>query len=178
MQSLWIQEASKSDRFATKKIGTNVNPADLRTTPLAKQKIEQLMSIMGYEFFESDKNLEEESADETEATCSRRGTQGILAIWRLSNAIQCKKCGGTKMDDTTVRVGMRRTRSSDVCQLTKPTQVLLRIEVFNGSSARARGSVLTDSTQTGTLHDSCDFLISFPGTVWRPAVHVLSVTRD
>ena len=44
MQSLWIQEASKSNRFATK-IGTNVNPADLMTKPLTKQKIEQLMSI-------------------------------------------------------------------------------------------------------------------------------------
>ena len=103
---------------------------------------------------------------------------GILTIWRLSNAIQCKKCGDTKMHDTTVRVGMRRTRSSDVCQLTKPTQVLLQIELFSESRGRARGRVLTDSTWTGTVHDSCDFLISFPGTVWCPAVHVLSVTRD
>ena len=47
MQSLWIQEASKSNRFCTKKIGTNGNRADLMTKPLTKQKIEQLMSIMG-----------------------------------------------------------------------------------------------------------------------------------
>ena len=100
------------------------------------------MSIMGYEFLEP----EEESVDESETTCSRRGTQGILAIWRLSNAIQCKKCDDTKMHDATVRVGMRRTRSSDVCQLTKLTQILWRIEVSNWSSARARGGVLTDST--------------------------------
>ena len=81
------------------------------------------------------------------------------------------------MHDATVRVGMKRTRSSDVCQLTKPTQVLLRIEVFNECRA-ARGEMLTNSTQTATVHESCDFLISFPGTVWCPAVHVLSVTRD
>ena len=31
MQNLWIQEASKSGRFITKKVGTNVNPADLMT---------------------------------------------------------------------------------------------------------------------------------------------------
>ena len=79
MQSLWIQEAPKSDRFATKKIGTNVSLAGMMTKPLTK-------------------------------------------------------------------LGMRRTRSSDVCQPTKLTQVLLRIEEFYGSSARARGRVLTDST--------------------------------
>ena len=56
MQSLWIQEASKSNPFATKRIGTNVNLADLMTKPLTKQKIEQLMSIMGYEFLEKQKS--------------------------------------------------------------------------------------------------------------------------
>ena len=50
MQNVWIQEASKAGRFLTKKVGTKVNPADLMTKPLAKPKIEQLMSIMGYEF--------------------------------------------------------------------------------------------------------------------------------
>ena len=48
MQNLWIQEASKSGRFTTRKVGTNVNPADLMTR--AKPKIGQLMGIMGYEF--------------------------------------------------------------------------------------------------------------------------------
>ena len=52
MQNLWIQEASKSGRFVTRKVGTNVNPADLMTKPLAKPKIEQLMGITGYEFME------------------------------------------------------------------------------------------------------------------------------
>ena len=50
MQNLWIQEASKSGRFVTKKVGTSVNPADLMTKPLPTPKIEQLMSLMGYEF--------------------------------------------------------------------------------------------------------------------------------
>ena len=45
MQNLWIQEASKSDRSVTKKVGTSVNPADLMTKP----KIDQLMNIMCYE---------------------------------------------------------------------------------------------------------------------------------
>ena len=40
--------ASKSG-FITKKVGTNVNPADLMTKPLARPKIEQLMSLMGFE---------------------------------------------------------------------------------------------------------------------------------
>ena len=50
MQNLWIQEASKSGRFVTKKVGTSVNPADLMTKPLPKPKIEQPMNLMGYEF--------------------------------------------------------------------------------------------------------------------------------
>ena len=45
MQNLRMQEASKSGRFTTRKVGTNVNPADLMTKPLAKPKIEQPMSI-------------------------------------------------------------------------------------------------------------------------------------
>ena len=47
MQNLWIQEASKSGRFTTRKVGTNMNPADLMTTPLADPKIEQFMGSMG-----------------------------------------------------------------------------------------------------------------------------------
>ena len=52
MQNLWIQEASKSGQFTTRKVGTNMSPADLMTKPLAKSKIEQLMGIMGSEFVE------------------------------------------------------------------------------------------------------------------------------
>ena len=49
MQNLGIQEAG---RFATQKVGTNVNPADLMTKPLPRPKIEQLMNIMIYRFVE------------------------------------------------------------------------------------------------------------------------------
>ena len=50
MQNLCIQEASKSGRFATKKVDTSVNRADLMTKPIPKARIEQLMSLMGNEF--------------------------------------------------------------------------------------------------------------------------------
>ena len=53
MQNLWIQEASKSGRFVTKKVGTNVNPADLMTKLLPKPKVEQLMNLMGYEIMKT-----------------------------------------------------------------------------------------------------------------------------
>ena len=39
VQHLWIQEASKSEKFVTKKVGTHVNPADLMTKPLPRPKI-------------------------------------------------------------------------------------------------------------------------------------------
>ena len=52
MQNLWIQEASKSGRFVTKKVGTSVHPADLMTKPQPKPKIEQLTNLMGDEFIE------------------------------------------------------------------------------------------------------------------------------
>ena len=47
MRNLWIQEASKSKRFVTKKVGTNVNTADLITKPLLGPKIVHLMKIGG-----------------------------------------------------------------------------------------------------------------------------------
>ena len=50
VQNLWIQEASKSGRFVTKKVGTSVNPADLMTKALPKPKIVELMNLVGYEF--------------------------------------------------------------------------------------------------------------------------------
>ena len=34
VQHLWIQEASKSDKFVAKKVGTHVNPADVMVKPL------------------------------------------------------------------------------------------------------------------------------------------------
>ena len=53
-ENQWIQEASKSGRFITKKIGTNMNPADLMTKPMPRPKIEQLMKFVGYEFMKTD----------------------------------------------------------------------------------------------------------------------------
>ena len=38
MQSLWIQGASNSEKFVTKKVGTSVNTADLMTKPLPRPK--------------------------------------------------------------------------------------------------------------------------------------------
>ena len=144
MQSLWIQEAFKSDRFASKKIGTNVNPADLMTKPLTKQKNEELMSIMGYKFLENDKS---------QGRNRRRERDDVFTAWDAGNFLQSDDFRSDPVQESvairrcmTRRLGMRRTRSSDVCQMTKPTQVSLRIEVFNESRARARGRVLTDST--------------------------------
>ena len=53
-QNLWIQEASKSGWFTTKKVDTSVNPADLMTKPVSKARIEQLMSLVGYEFVDNE----------------------------------------------------------------------------------------------------------------------------
>ena len=55
MQNRWIQEVSTAGRFVTKKVGTNVNPTDLMTKP--QPKIEQLVSIMGYESWGIDVDL-------------------------------------------------------------------------------------------------------------------------
>ena len=55
VQHLWIQEVSKSEKFVTKKVGTHMNPADLMTKPLPRQKIEQLMDVMSYRFVEQNK---------------------------------------------------------------------------------------------------------------------------
>ena len=52
VQHLWIQEASKSEKFVTKKVGAHVNPADLMTRPLPRPNIEQLRNIMSYRFVE------------------------------------------------------------------------------------------------------------------------------
>ena len=54
MHNLWMQEASKSGRFTTKKVDTSVNPADLVTKPVSKARIEQLVSLMGYEFVDNE----------------------------------------------------------------------------------------------------------------------------
>ena len=54
MQNLWIQEASKSGRFTTKKVDTSVNQVDLMTKPVSKARIEQFMSLMDYGFVDNE----------------------------------------------------------------------------------------------------------------------------
>ena len=78
MQNLWIQEASKSGRFVTKKVGTNVNPADMMTMPLPRPKVEQLMSLMGYEFMRTDAVTRKGS---TRVSASVRGLQKQSVQW-------------------------------------------------------------------------------------------------
>ena len=56
MQNLWIQEVSKSSRFAAKKVDTSVNQEDLMTKPIPKARKEQLMSLMGYAFVSATKS--------------------------------------------------------------------------------------------------------------------------
>ena len=68
MQNLWIQEAFKSGRFVTEKVGTSENPADLMTKPIPKARIEQLMSLLGFEFMSAGTSL-------------LKGQQGI-DVWR------------------------------------------------------------------------------------------------
>ena len=48
----WIPEASKSEKFVTKKVGAHVNSADLMTKPLPSSRIEQLLNLMSYRFVE------------------------------------------------------------------------------------------------------------------------------
>ena len=51
MQNSWVQEAYMAGKFVTKKkVGTNVNPADLMTKPLPRPKIVQLVEIVFYRF--------------------------------------------------------------------------------------------------------------------------------
>ena len=50
--------------------------------------------------------------------------------------------------------------------------------MFNGRQLRARGGVLTGGTETGTVHDSSDFLTSLLDTLWCPVLCVLSSTCD
>ena len=48
LQHLWLPEAVKAGRIATAKVRTEVNPADLMTKALPRERIEALMHIMGY----------------------------------------------------------------------------------------------------------------------------------
>ena len=54
MQNLWILEDSKSGWFITKKVGTNVNPADLMTKPLPRSKDRATHEPYGLRVFVTD----------------------------------------------------------------------------------------------------------------------------
>ena len=80
-QNLWIQYASKSKRFVTKKVGTNVNPADLMTKPLLGPTIVQNMKIMGYQFVGGASGARRVRLHETdELTPSCRNDRCVLAV--------------------------------------------------------------------------------------------------
>ena len=86
MQNLWTQEASKSGRFTKRKVGTNVNPADLFTKPLAKPKIEQLMGIMGYAFTGDDVDLQN-----SRSTGMRRCIRDVgIRVWEKGGEPRAK----------------------------------------------------------------------------------------
>ena len=48
---------------------------------------------------------------------------------------------------------------------TESAQAFLSADVFNCRQTRARGGVLTDDTETCTVHDSCDLLSSLSGHI-------------
>ena len=53
LQHLWLQDAVKEGRIHTHKVPTEINPADLMTKPLAADRIEKLMKLMGFHFRDS-----------------------------------------------------------------------------------------------------------------------------
>ena len=73
MQNLWIQEASKSRWFATKKVDTSVNLADLVTKPIPKAGIEQLISLTEYEFVSAETSASRGQATITQEYCRQEG---------------------------------------------------------------------------------------------------------
>ena len=75
MHNLWIQEASKLKRFDTKKVGTNVNPADLMTKP--GPKIVQPVKIMGSIWRRRDTF---HKTGELTATCRVKCDRGLFAV--------------------------------------------------------------------------------------------------
>ena len=72
-QHLWKQEASKSGKFVTKKVGMHVNPVDLMTKPLRRPDIEQLMHVMSHRFVEQYKGQSE--LHHAESACPKQTAQ-------------------------------------------------------------------------------------------------------
>ena len=94
MQNLWMQEASKSGRFATKKIDTSVNPADLMTKPIPKARIEQLMSLLGIRVRERhDKHVERPGDNDTGVLTSGGNSRTTAIV-----SVQCQWDTGDETD--------------------------------------------------------------------------------
>ena len=130
MHNLWIQEASKSGWFTTRKVGTNVNPADLMTKPL------------GYEFMGDDVV---DRSDDTFATWSsvlRDSSSGGDVgkdVGAASISVKCSDRWWVAEHPFQLR---RLSWRCGSCQRIVLTQFLLQTEVFNESQARARGEVV------------------------------------
>ena len=50
MQHMWLQDATAKNRVQAMKIGTDNNPSDLMTKPLTRERVDYLMTVMGYKF--------------------------------------------------------------------------------------------------------------------------------
>ena len=85
MQNLWIQKASRSGRFTTKKVDTSVNPADLVTKPVSKARNEQFMSLMGYEFVDNETSTSKGQPTTTQGLQRPKGFPHHGRTWREGN---------------------------------------------------------------------------------------------
>ena len=106
MQNSWIQEEFKAGKIVTKKVGTNVNPADLMTKPLRRPKMEQLVEIVFYRFVEQ-VQWASCKTDVFSANCRMKFDHGVLAVgcstvsgtdnWMVRNSLQkCLKSRPTR----------------------------------------------------------------------------------
>ena len=87
MQNLWIQEASKSGEFVTKKVGTNVNSADLMTKPLPRPKIEQIDEIYGLSIRGAVQGTSRATLCKTGVVptkCTMKFDHGVLAVGHVT----------------------------------------------------------------------------------------------
>ena len=78
IQNLLTREASKSGKFVTTTVGSQVNLAELMTKPPPRPQIEQLTKVMGNKFM-----MEESSGEEKELQELRNVRHGMQdACWR------------------------------------------------------------------------------------------------
>ena len=75
LQNMWIQGASKSKRFVTKKVGTNVNTAHSMTNSLLGPKIVRIRGAAS-----GARRVTSNETGELTATCRRKFDRGVLAV--------------------------------------------------------------------------------------------------